>query len=1359
MKKKIIQILMLLVVAVSVGSFVSCKDTDEDLYNELRTQYIKDNASLQEAFDAQVAKLEEQIDTYKAALDSLEKAFAGFNSCECDSNKLKAVINGLTEQIESINRQIEILTEGLEKAATKEELAAVNHTIDLLTQQVNTIDGALKELIAAFNPLASDVAAAKAAQEIMQGIIDDLQDELRKVKEDLANVKQCECDYNYVTNKLVELETRMKAAEDQAKQALEFATDAKAAADAAKLAAQSAQNAAEQAQSTANTALELAQSAGLSADAANRLANEAKTAADIAKQTASDAKDLATAANNLATQTWEKVMQFETQLTSISDKAEEALNKASEAYAKAESNSQLISNLTADVASMKSEYDEKFANLTEKTNKLVEDLQHLTEVVGGNTERIGKLEEALKNLTETTLPGLTEKIDEMSEKLNGMETKLAELETQCANFLEEARLIAQAEVATAKAEILDYVFQNYVTKEQLENYATKEQLKDSVTAIMEKLLTELGKDRERIRANEVDIEWLKRLWSEATYKDIFERLTALEGATENIKNEVLEIINETLTEKITEVIKENIISGGDIGDEIINVINNFLEDGNYITEDDVEPIVDAIVSGASDGEIQSLVELVTLVSTLNGTVETLSGQVDTNTSDISDLKDRLDDVEDNIDGITDRLDDVEGRLDDVEDRLDDVEDAIEDLTADVAAIQNALAKQVTGIIIQGTFNPWFGTFDLPANIQSNVLVAFYGVPYKDVEFPTDDDQNYIRKDEVLTEKDMEMLAGVEKFEAPANLPLLNEDGNAGKVYMTINPNTADLEGLKLSIVNTLDEESPVKLKPIEKCNEKLQFGYTRADNGFYVADAYVTPKIVRTEDNGLALERDQIMELYNEVHGKIMDIANNFSNPDYQGSLHKLATNLYQVIQSLKADKTGLKCTYTTQEADGSEKEHSVYSQYNMASTFFKPLNLAWGKDFNYVTMPGYEFLSGLLDGIAATLKENLEVTSTSVTGMLQGFVNGLQIDELRFIGLTEDFIAKFEARVSSVTLNGVGYVIEAPGTGNFEIKFDKDLTAGGAAVTVPEAVAFDNENITEKRATLVVFGDIVNGLKLKMLVPARGGDDKVEAYATLVFDDSYATAKLIDGTIVLTVGEETYALAAYAGGNLSITSDCVDFVILKDCVGRDGSINLPVVLEFTNDVRDLLNEQKDILDNLVTELNAQLDKINNYGGAAWVDNFVDEYLRKYLDLINEDYCYFFNSINRRFGPFIVASNNGKGFKRLSLYKEYPTKMKKASLAFHPTTKNLELIVPIARKHVAVTNVFKGNASAQGGDADCKAKLQAANTGKLNTVVDGTVRRIDVTGMVPGYVYEVAYSVLDFDGNISTVKSYITIEE
>ena len=145
--------------------------------------------------------------------------------------------------------------------------------------------------------------------------------------------------------------------------------------------------------------------------------------------------------------------------------------------------------------------------------------------------------------------------------------------------------------------------------------------------------------------------------------------------------------------------------------------------------------------------------------------------------------------------------------------------------------------------------------------------------------------------------------------------------------------------------------------------------------------------------------------------------------------------------------------------------------------------------------------------------------------------------------------------------------------------------------------------------------------------------------------------------------------------------------------------------------------------------------------------------------MLNKNVVDFFNSINRRFGPFMVASNNNKGFKYLSSSKNYPTVLSADGLAIYPTTKNMELIVPLARKHVAVTNVFKGNESAQNGNADCKARLQAINgTEKLNTVIDGTVRKIDVSNMVSGYTYEIAYSVLDFEGNISTKKYYVTIK-
>ena len=138
--------------------------------------------------------------------------------------------------------------------------------------------------------------------------------------------------------------------------------------------------------------------------------------------------------------------------------------------------------------------------------------------------------------------------------------------------------------------------------------------------------------------------------------------------------------------------------------------------------------------------------------------------------------------------------------------------------------------------------------------------------------------------------------------------------------------------------------------------------------------------------------------------------------------------------------------------------------------------------------------------------------------------------------------------------------------------------------------------------------------------------------------------------------------------------------------------------------------------------------------------------------------------MNRRFGPFLTASNNYQGFKTLSTNVLVPTTLNKAGLNLYPTTKNMELFVPIARKHVAVTDVYNedGKSAQKDGYASLKTALKNANsTEKLNTVLDGTTRiiNIDESKLVPGFTYEIAYSVLDFEGNISTAKYYIKIAE
>ena len=858
--------------------------------------------------------------------------------------------------------------------------------------------------------------------------------------------------------------------------------------------------------------------------------------------------------------------------------------------------------------------------------------------------------------------------------------------------------------------------------------------------------------------------------AEANQKDIEDH----EDRITDLENKIKGLADLIVDDKVIDALKTIFATKDDIKDFLTedqikdllddyvptNIINKYLTENDYITRTDATNIIQNLLKEYYTKEeinnklnnyvtndyltdnFYTKTEVVNLINTSEGKVKDLSDAVDDINTQLTDMKKDISDLKTDV---------AKNKKD-----IEDLDKEVTKLKGDVKAIQEELAKQVTGIIIQGTYNPMFGTFNLPANIQSNILLSYYGLPKVGGEFPTYKTSTYTKAEQAFTSEEISTLKsqGLAPFEFFASEPLLNENGTGGKVYMTINPNTADLDGLQMSIVNTLDEEAPIRLRPIKKSEDKLQFGFTRANNGFYEAEAYIEPDDV-TKDNGVPLTRDEIENAFKSIRDRLKSVEDDYAA---KGStdLGQLATDVYQVIRGLKMDRHGLKCTYTANGA-----EHSVYSEYNMAATFFNPLNLNSAKDFNYKTMIGYETLDKILDDMAATLKDHVNVLFTNALNVpaLQNLIRNFVIDELEFKTMSENYIAHFNARVSKINLNGADYKLHIPGSGTFAVMFDKNLTAGGSPVTIPAEVMYDESKVNAVRATIVIGGDINTGMTAMLVIPASGSDGVVNAYATASIYEESAKVTFDGSVIKVTTTDGTYTVAALTGSNIDATG-YAPTVHMRDVVAGDGVLNLPVVLEISQDIQKLLEKQETTMERVVKSLNEYLNNINSYNGTVngWVDSFIDDYLRKYLDQMNNSVVGFFNSINRRFGPFMAASNDSKGFKRLSGSKEYPTIMSKDNLKFYPTTKSLELLVPLARKHVAVTNVFKGTATAYD-DADCLAKMKAVNSGAdMNKVIDGTVRKVNVTGMEVGYVYEVAYSVLDFDGNMSTSRYYVTVK-
>ena len=130
---------------------------------------------------------------------------------------------------------------------------------------------------------------------------------------------------------------------------------------------------------------------------------------------------------------------------------------------------------------------------------------------------------------------------------------------------------------------------------------------------------------------------------------------------------------------------------------------------------------------------------------------------------------------------------------------------IDGLTNKLDNLFGTLKKQISGIIVQGTYSPVFGYGSLPLGIQTNILAAYAGKAVADVQFPSAmksfDNRN------IITEADLAWLESNGMMPASENITagqlLFNDnEGNAGKMFLTVNPTAAlTLSSLTVRVMN------------------------------------------------------------------------------------------------------------------------------------------------------------------------------------------------------------------------------------------------------------------------------------------------------------------------------------------------------------------------------------------------------------------------------------------------------------------------------------------------------------------------------------------------------------------------------
>ena len=260
-------------------------------------------------------------------------------------------------------------------------------------------------------------------------------------------------------------------------------------------------------------------------------------------------------------------------------------------------------------------------------------------------------------------------------------------------------------------------------------------------------------------------------------------------------------------------------------------------ESNYMKKDDITKLVDEAKAAAK--EANDLAEKAMTKAEENatkiGAVETTVGQLE---EEVKKLVTK-DEFETAINELTVGIGLLAVSIDQIDDEL--------------VKVKSDMTKMITGIITQTTENPVLGYINTPFGVNQYLLAAYYGQADNGIEFPARDGKYYLDASDVetWTPRNLEVmgiasLKDVEGYVTKQDERFVADNdgditGNAGTVYITVNPSNVNFTGQVLDLETSAQNASPVTLAPLEPSEAELNFGVFRdtrgVENGFYTAKA------------------------------------------------------------------------------------------------------------------------------------------------------------------------------------------------------------------------------------------------------------------------------------------------------------------------------------------------------------------------------------------------------------------------------------------------------------------------------------------------------------------------------------------
>lgn len=445
----------------------------------------------------------------------------------------------------------------------------------------------------------------------------------------------------------------------------------------------------------------------------------------------------------------------------------------------------------------------------------------------------------------------------------------------------------------------------------------------------------------------------------------------------------------------------------------------------------------------------------TLDEQLRGINATLDGKVDQTT--FEELKQKVDDNESIVNDYKDQVENLENKFADYVEKSyltnnyytkDDVDNAITGasnalktqisqletkLTTQLNKLFNAMANEVTGIVVNRFYSPILGSYKDMMGTEARFLGAYYGYAEKEAEI------------------------GGESIN-PDDLLLDDSKDNAGTIGVYINPANKDFSGLTFKIVDSQGNVTPFIATATK--NEKVEhYGYTRAGEvsttpNYYLLKVSIDPNRLDEVKTWTSSDVESLKGVAKNILNKLKDRSNNLNLTEIANTLYKTFNNrLTEYHLALEQELT-----------DGTNKSLNVtIADKDFAATVIKPLS--------------YKFLSG---GIKYDIKDIPTLESKGLyidTSSLKWKDLNHIHDITQSIDIDVPDASTMMIDGSKVTINARGELVWADPNNRTSIDDLKGVNVTVEGITfAANAVSYDTKKQTVKvTVSMKQFNDLID--------------------------------------------------------------------------------------------------------------------------------------------------------------------------------------------------------------------------------------------------------------------------------------------